>query len=62
MRSLDTIEAITNAVAGLAVSMVAVWALRASGAWVIATLFFGLSLTRARVLRFIFREVERAKS
>jgi hypothetical protein len=63
--SLDSMEAIANAVAGLVVSMVAVWALRASGAWltapawVIAALFFLLSLARSRALRWAFRRAER---
>lgn len=61
MSRLDHAEAVANAVLGLAVSMVAVRALRASGAWltapewVIAGLFFVLSLVRARVLRWAFR-------
>ncbi len=62
--ALDAIEAWANAVVGMAVSMVAVWLLRASGAWVdapawvIAALFFLLSLVRSRALRWAFRRVE----
>ena len=62
--SLDTAEAVSNAVIGLAVSTAAVWALRASGAWLtapawtLAVLFFLLSLARSRVLRALFRSME----
>jgi hypothetical protein len=65
--SLDALEAWANAIAGLAVSTVAVWLLRASGAWatapawVIAAMFFGLSLGRSRALRWAFRRAERAR-
>jgi hypothetical protein len=65
--SLDAMEAVAKALTGLAISMVAVWLLRASGAWVtapawvIAALFFGLSLGRSRALRAIFRRAERAR-
>jgi hypothetical protein len=65
--SLDALEAWANAIGGLAVSTVAVWLLRASGAWetapawAIAALFFGLSLARSRALRALFRGAERAR-
>lgn len=63
--SLDTMEAVANAVLGLAVSTVAVWLLRASGAWEslpavwVSALFFILSLARSRALRAVFRRVDR---
>jgi hypothetical protein len=67
--SIDTWEAIANAAIGLAVSTIAVAILRAVGAWetapawVIAALFFLLSLGRSRALRAAFRsaEVRRAR-
>ncbi len=65
--ALDTTEAWANAVIGLAVPMVAVWLLRASGAWgdapawAIAALFFLLSLVRSRALRWVFRRAEYAR-
>ena len=60
---MDSWEATANAVLGLLVSIVAVWALRASGAWetapawVIAALFFCLSWGRSRALRAVFRRL-----
>lgn len=60
----DSLEAWANAAIGLAVSMVAVWALRASGAWqtapawAVSAMFFGLSFVRSRILRFAFRRME----
>lgn len=62
--TMDALEAWANAVGGLAISMVAVWLLRASGvwetapAWAIASLFFVLSLGRSRALRAAFRAAE----
>lgn len=66
--SHDAQEAMANAVVGLAISMIAVWMLRRSGAWgaapawTIATLFFALSYARSRFLRFIFRKLERCRN
>jgi len=53
-------EAVTNAVAGLAVSLALVWTLRAAGAWdapapVVAGLFFVASVARSYALRLAFR-------
>jgi hypothetical protein len=65
--SLDAWEALANAALGLAISTVAVWLLRASGAWEtlpafwVSAVFFGLSLARARTLRACFRRAERAR-
>lgn len=62
--SMDGAEAWSNAIVGLAVSVVAVWCLRAAGvwatvpAWEVSALFFGLSLARARVLRWWFRGLD----
>lgn len=59
----DSLEAWANATIGLAVSMVAVWALRASGAWqtapawAVSALFFGMSWVRSRALRALFRRI-----
>lgn len=64
--SLDSIESIANAAIGLLISIGAVHVLRAVGwwdaapAWVVAAIFFGLSLARARALRAAFRRAERA--
>lgn len=61
--SHDALEAWANALAGLAVSMIAVWLLRRSGAWgaapawTIATMFFALSWARSRLLRALFRRM-----
>ena len=63
--SLDAAEAWANALIGLGVSAVAVWLLRATGAWetapawAIAALFFGLSWGRSRALRAAFRGMDR---
>ena len=63
--TLDALEAWANAVGGLAISMVAVWLLRASGAWEslpavwVSALFFILSLARSRALRAVFRRADR---
>lgn len=63
--SHDTQEAWANALIGLAISMIAVWMLRRSGAWgaapawTIATLFFALSWLRSRLLRALFRRMDR---
>jgi hypothetical protein len=62
--SRDTIESFANAALGLLVSIAAVHALRAVGAWqtlpawAVAAVFFGLSVARARALRAIFRRAE----
>lgn len=61
----DTIESVANAAIGLAISVVAVVALRAAGwwetapAWSISALFFALSFGRARALRAAFRRAEK---
>ena len=64
--TLDAIEALANAVIGLAVSWLATWALMplfglhptvgASGG--ISAMFFGLSFSRAWALRWAFRRWE----
>ena len=60
----DNAESFLNAALGLLVSIAAVRLLRATGlwsdlpAWAVACVFFGLSLGRARALRFIFRKIE----
>jgi hypothetical protein len=60
----DGIESLCNAVLGLLISIAAVHALRAAGAWdtlpawAVAAVFFLLSLGRARALRWWFRRVE----
>jgi hypothetical protein len=65
--SLDSLEAIANALLGLAVSTAAVWLLRATGAWEtlpavwVSAVFFCLSLARSRALRALFRRAERAR-
>lgn len=65
--SHDALEAWANALAGLAVSMIAVWLLRRSGVWVgapawaISALFFALSWMRSRLLRALFRRVGDAR-
>lgn len=54
-------EAFANALAGLLVSIAAVHALRAAGAWAdmpawaVAGVFFALSFARARAIRWWFR-------
>jgi hypothetical protein len=63
-RTLDHAEAAANVAAGFAVSVLAVWAIRATGAWqapawVISAVFSVLSFARVRVLRAAFRGVER---
>lgn len=61
---MDNLEAIANAALGLLVSIAAVHALRAVGAWetlpawAVAAVFFLLSLARARALRWWFRRAE----
>ena len=61
---MDTWEAIANAALGLLVSIAAVHALRAVGAWetlpawAVAAVFFCLSVARARALRWAFRRAE----
>lgn len=63
--SRDGMEALANATLGLGVSTVAVWVLRAAEvwqtapAWLLAVVFFVLSLVRARALRWVFRRAER---
>lgn len=63
----DHIEAFANAALGLLVSIAAVHLLRAAGAWetlpawAVAGVFFGLSLARARALRWWFRRDEHAR-
>ncbi len=55
---LDAIEAFTNAAVGLAVSWAAtffVLGYSAAGSLYVTLMFFGLSFTRAYVLRRIFR-------
>jgi hypothetical protein len=60
----DTVESFANATLGLLVSIAAVHALRAVGAWqtlpawAVASVFFGLSVARARALRWAFRRAE----
>ena len=62
--SRDGMEALANATLGLGVSTVAVWGLRAAEvwqtapAWLLAALFFVLSLGRARAIRWAFRRGE----
>lgn len=56
----DWIEAVANAVAGFAISAVAVQALRWAGAWdanplAIGAVFFALSVARSWALRAWFR-------
>lgn len=64
----DHAEAFANAALGLLVSIAAVHALRAAGAWAdmpawaVAGVFFALSLARARALRFIFRKAEASRN
>jgi hypothetical protein len=64
--SRDTVESFANAALGLLVSIAAVHALRAVGAWealpawAVAAVFFCLSVARARALRWWFRARERA--
>lgn len=63
--SRDGMEALANATLGLGVSTVAVWVLRAAEvwqtapAWLLAVVFFVLSLGRARALRWAFRRGEK---
>ena len=63
MSRLDDIEAIANAAIGLVVSTIAVWVLRHLGwwetspAWAMSALFFALSVSRARILRAMFRRM-----
>ncbi len=57
---LDAIEAFTNAAVGLAVSWAAtffVLGYSAAGSLLVTLMFFGLSFTRAYVLRRIFRRL-----
>ena len=60
----DGFESFANAALGLLVSIAAVHALRALGAWdslpawAVAGVFFLLSLGRSRALRAIFRRTE----
>lgn len=61
-RRRDATEAIANTAAGFLISMVAVWALRATGAWqapawAISTLFAVLSFARSFGLRAVFRRI-----
>ena len=62
---MDDVEALANAVAGLIISALAVYFLRASGAWItasaetIALIFFVLSWARSRMLRAIFRRADK---
>lgn len=63
MKVRDLSEATANAVAGLGVSMLLVWALRHVGlwdapAWLVAAFFFVASVGRTYVLRRVFRSVE----
>ncbi len=63
----DSAESLLNASVGLLVSVAAVHVLRAVGAWetlpawAVAGVFFGLSLARARALRWFFRRADRAR-
>lgn len=64
-RALDSLEAVTNAVVGLTVSVLAVWAVFPLFGWVVTApkslavsgLFFGLSALRSFVLRRLFRRL-----
>lgn len=61
--SRDFTEALTNAVAGLIVSIALVYVLRATGLWdapalLVAAIFFAASTARAFVLRRLFRKGE----
>ena len=59
----DMTEAWANAIVGLCISIVLVWALRAAGLWdasavLISALFFVASVARSYALRRIFRKGE----
>jgi hypothetical protein len=58
------LEAFTNAAIGLIVSWAATYLVlgySASGSLAVTALFFGLSFTRAYVLRLIFERIRNAK-
>lgn len=59
-RRRDAIEAIANTASGFVISMLTVWALRATGAWqapawAISAIFAVLSFARSFGLRAVFR-------
>ena len=63
-------EAVTNAVAGLLISWVAVrvlwplfgWPVSGGQAWAVTAIFFALSFARSYVLRRLFRRAEEGAS
>ncbi len=58
---LDAAEALANSTIGLAVSWAATWLVlgySAIGSAAVTAMFFGLSFTRAFVLRSIFRRLQ----
>lgn len=64
-RRIDTAEAVTNALVGLGVSILAVhavwplmgWAVSAGQSVTVSVMFFLLSTARAYVLRRVFRKI-----